>query len=64
MAFVEVTAVLEYSDAFDFEDLQALLSKVLNEAKENGSLNLAASDNHGVGVQCISVGRICPEWRD
>lgn len=64
MALVAVTALLEYSDSFDSEDLKALFSKVLHEAKAQGLLNLAASENDGVSVECIRVGRICPEWLD
>jgi hypothetical protein len=64
MALVAVTALLEYQESFDAEDLQAMFSRILHDAKAQGLLNLAASENDGVAVECLSVGRICPEWRD
>jgi hypothetical protein len=64
MVQVAVTTLLEYADSFDAEDLRMMLSKVLNEANAQGSLSLPASENDGMAVECISIGRICPVWLD
>ena len=64
MATAEITAFIEYPEAFDFEDLRTIIHRVLSEAQAQGALDLPAAENGGVKVECSRVGRICPNWRD
>lgn len=53
-----IEAQLQYSEAFDFEDLRDLMHEVASGWYEAGALNW------GAGVTCTGVGRIDPEWLD
>jgi hypothetical protein len=64
MAIAEVTLHLEFSDAFDAEDLRTLVDNALVSAKARGALNLPAGENNGTMVECERVGRISPVWLD
>jgi hypothetical protein len=62
-----ITILLDYADAFDFEDLRTIIHNVFEEAMSNGDLTLLRSENsesEGEEIVCTAIGRIFPDWRE
>jgi hypothetical protein len=64
MAKVLVTAELEFSEAFDHEDLRGLFHSLLELGRAQGLLDFAETNPVGDRIKFVKTGWICPVWQD
>jgi hypothetical protein len=66
-ATAEITILLQYADAFDYEELGNIFHRAIDAAHVKGALDLQGGDNsehQGVRIPCVKVNRVFANWRD
>lgn len=56
----DIVVLVEYTDAFDFEEVRDLFSAALEDSQSNGSLNYEGEP----ASQCTAIMRVDPDWVD